>query len=99
MANPWDWWLEDFPQETYAGMAPRTSSRGFTDYWKNRYGDVYDQWGGANSQRAAAGLDPNITFTSFLSSYPWLQNYLGQSPGARGQVGQSKYAPRTRWLV
>ena len=98
MANPWDWWLEDFPQETYAGMVPSTPSRGYTDYWQKQYGNVYNQWGAANTQRALAGLDPNITFQSFLAAYPWLQKYLGVSPSTRGE-SPSTYAPKTRWLV
>lgn len=99
MANPWDWYLEEYPEETYGGMRPRSSSRGYTDYWKNQYGNVFSDWESELGRLAMAGQPPALTFQSYLSSYPWLQNYLGQSPGARGQVGQSKYAPRTRWLV
>jgi len=94
-----DAWLAENPDILYGAMRPTTPSYNYSNYWRGQYSNIWDEFQRGLGQQALQGFEPTQTFQDFLTPYPWLQNYLGQSPGARGQAGQSKYAPRTRWLV
>jgi len=96
--NPWASWLEDYPSALYGAMRPRTGSRSFTDYWRGQQSNVYGDYMARLGQMTMAGQPPNLGFQEFLGQYPFLSQYLGMSPGERGQY-PARYAPRLRWNV
>ena len=84
--NPWRWWAEDFPAETYQALRPRTGSPGFVDFYRQTSGErrVEQDFQAANSQRALQGLAPNLNRIDFLQDYPFLLEYQRLSPTQRG---------------
>lgn len=92
-------YLETEPEMLFAALRPRTASSAFTNYWRGRYGNVWQDYQGRLAKAMMAGRDPTLTFQQHLQSYPYARQYLGQSPRARGQMGQSMYAPTMRWLT
>lgn len=92
--NPWGAFLEDNPFTLYNAIKP-TGSNNFTDYWNNKYNDVYSGYLGSLGQQAIGGQSPNLSFTDYLKDYPFLNEWLKLSPTNRGQMG----AGNARWIV
>jgi len=99
MANYLDEFLGGEPEMVYAAVRPRSPSPAFTDYWRGRYGNVWQDYQGRLARAMMQGREPTLTFQEHAQTYPYRQAYLSRSPRARGQMGQSLYAPRMRWLV
>jgi hypothetical protein len=94
MANDWSPFLEDNPETFYNAVSP-TGANNFTNYWKNKYSDVYGGYLGKLGQQAIGGQSPSLTFGDYLKDYPFLSEWLRMSPGNRGQMGVGT----SRWMV
>jgi hypothetical protein len=90
-----DSFLDDNPNIVFEAMRPRTASRGFTDYWRGRYGTVLGDYFGSIGQTARSGQIPTQSFQSYVGEYPWRDYWESLSPGARGER-PSLYSPRLR---
>ena len=101
MASYLDAFLEDYPSVAYGALRPRSPSSAFTNYWRGRQGDVWGGYLGSLGTTILGGQEPaeEQTWQNYLRGYDWRKHYLGQSPRARGQMGQSMYAPAMRWLT
>lgn len=99
MPNYLQEFLAQEPEMEFAALRPRTASSNFTNYWRGGFGNVWQDYQGRLAKAMMAGRDPTLTFQQHLQNYPYVQEYLSRSPRARGQMGQSMYAPAMRWLT
>ena len=88
--------LEENPDILYAAMRPQTGGYNFMDYWRRQQGNVWGDYLGSLGRTALAGQEPNQSFTSYLTGYPWLQQWMGLGPEQRGER-QQRFAPQLRW--
>lgn len=93
-ANPWSYWLEDFPRAQYGAMIPG-GAPSFSDYWRGQYGNVYGQYQTALGRQAMAGQPPSLGFGEFLGDFPFAQQYGLLSPSQRGY----RQPQRLAWRV
>jgi len=89
--------LEDNPDLLYQAMRPR-GSRTYADYFRTRQPQVTADYMGSIGRTAMEGQIPTQSYRDYLQNYPWRGEYLGQSPGARGEQ-PGLYAPRLKWNV
>jgi len=89
--------LRSNPRATFQSFLPELSMP-MRRHYGYRYDDLYGQYLGQLGQeiRSSGGL-PSLQFQDFLGNYPWLQEYMGIAPRARGSY-QNRYAPRARFL-
>ena len=94
-------WLEDLPEAAYYSAAPFQQGAGTMfgtapaaqRYFEGQFGNVQRQYMGEIGSQLRQGESPSMTFTQFLSDYPWTQRYTGAGrPGA----GISQFAPSLR---
>lgn len=96
MANPWAYWLEDFPSALYGASIPK-GTPSFMDYWQRQMSKVTGEYAGALGKQAMSGQPPSMMFSEFLGNYPWTQRWQGLSPSQRGY--NPNLAPSLRWNI
>ena len=96
----WTEWLkgEENPDILYPILRPQTGAPGFLDYWRRQQRNVWGDYLGALGKGMKADIEPTMSFYDFLRDYPWLQQYLGLAPEARGER-MSQFSPRMRWSL
>jgi len=91
-------WLEDLPEAAYYSAAP--FSGGFSPaaqrYWQGQRGNLQDQYMGEWGRQLRENQTPTLSFTDFLSDYPWTERYTALGPGLRPGSGTSRFAPGVR---
>jgi hypothetical protein len=103
-------WLESDPRFAYYSSAPFggeiTSGSPFgggyspaaQNYWSGQYGNVVSQYEGEMGRSIRAGEMPSLTFTDFLTNYPWTERYTSLGPGMRPGGRSSRFSPSTRFV-
>lgn len=95
MANPWSYWLEDYPSALYSASIPK-GTPSFQDYWQRQMSKVTGEYQGALGKQAMSGQPPSLMFSEFLGNYPWTQRWYNLSPSQRG-INYSQFMPSLRW--
>ena len=101
MATPYDLsaFLEDEPDILYEARRPQTQraglGRNFLDFYRNRFGDVRNQYLGSLGRTALSGQEPTQDFSSFLDDFDFEGRFRQFSPTQRGD--RSALAPRIRY--
>ena len=80
-------------------FSPSTQGLGSNvlDFYRNRFSDIYNQYTGQVGGQAAGGQSPTLQFQDYLQSYPFLQEFYGQAPAARGELNK-QFAPPTQFM-
>lgn len=90
--------LEDLPEAAYYSAAP--FSGGFSPaaqrYWQGQRGNLQDQYMGEWGRQLRENQTPTLSFTDFLTDYPWTERYTALGPGLRPGSGTSRFAPGVR---
>ncbi len=93
-SNPYAQWLEETPEALYSAFTP-SGSRSFLDYFRGRYGNVYQDYMGQLARTGLQGQAPTQSFADYLTGYPFLQEWMRMSPEMRGQ----QRTGRTIWNI
>jgi len=99
--NVWSQWLEETPEAQYYGVLQNldmTPSQ--ENYFRSRYGDIYNRYQGALGGAAAQGKAPTQTFGNWLkqNDYGNLYQSWWDLPSWQRGLDYGRFTPRTRWL-
>ncbi len=79
-----DWLNEDWAA-AYGAYQPQSGAYNYLNYWKGQQGNVWDQYIKQLANMAVSGVSPNLAQTDYLSSYPFMSEYMKMSPQSRGE--------------
>lgn len=66
-------------------------------FFKNSYGDFFNQYQGLLGNQVRSGQDPTLRFNDFMGGMNFQDYYRRQPPAQRGQ-STAQFAPSVRWI-
>lgn len=88
--NPWFGFLEENYPALFQAAIPTLPGNNAYNYWRQQGGRLQDLFMGTLGRMAMTGQAPAMTQTSFVSQYPFLNEWKKLSPWARGELAPTR---------